>query len=311
MCEAIRFKIYRHKKRRRIYECGHNFQSRSIVTASHGMYRIRKIQSCVSISVTTWKRRDVQLIHWQDNGHRPSWLNLALNDISWTEMHRRRDGKINRVEKPQREKSRLVASNEIARQGRENANGAGPRHVSGMYVIPISLLSRERRTRKEKPQPHPSHKNARIRTRAEEGERSLRCHLRTRGNPFSARFAPDLRAARMTTTETRETRERRSRRGWKASASRAPELSMHSIMVMRPRASLENYVDVIPHPPFAPSSPSPLCRRPYPLWPSDLRRHGDESGPPYSPLGCFYLEFIKYNYLSRLAHRISSFTISP
>lgn len=84
---------------------------------------------------------------------------------------------------------------------------------------------------------------------------------------------------------------------------------MHSIMVMRPRASLENYVDAIPHPPFAPSSPSPLCRRPYPLWPSDLRRHGDESGSPYSPLGCFYLQFIKYNYLFRdvlYLRRISS-----
>lgn len=92
------------------------------------------------------------------------------------------------------------------------------------------------------------------------------------GNPFSARFAPDPRASRITTTETRE---RRSWRGWKASASRAPELSMHSIMVMRPSASLENYVDVIPHiSPFRAvititTVPSPLSS--LTLWPPATR----------------------------------------
>ncbi|CAL1674874.1 unnamed protein product [Lasius platythorax] len=79
---------------------------------------------------------------------------------------------------------------------RENANGAGPRHVSGMYVIPIPLLSRvEMRTRKESPEPHPSHKNARIRMGEGEGENDLCGVICGRGvTPFSARFAPDPRA---------------------------------------------------------------------------------------------------------------------
>lgn len=152
----------------------------------------------------------------------------------------------------------------------ENANGARPRHVSGMYLIPISRFS-PARWEHERRNPGLIHhtRTRELAREKEKGGRSLRCHLRTQGNPFSTRFAPDPRASRMTT----ETRERRSRRGWKASTSQAPELSMHSIMVMRPRASLENYVDVMPHPPFAPSSPSPTTVVPLilsdPLTPDD------------------------------------------
>lgn len=86
---------------------------------------------------------------------------------------------------------------------------------------------------------------------------------------------------------------------------------MHSIMVMRPRASLENYVDVMPHPPFAPSSPSPTTAVALilsdPLTSDDT---GTKAVVLFFPPG-FLSRIHKIQLsLSRLARRISSYHLS-
>lgn len=103
-----------------------------------------------------------------------------------------------------------------------------------------------------------------------------------------------------------------AKKGWsgsKPSSQPSPQLSMHPIMEMRPLAALENYVDVMRG---IPSSRFPLDDHRLSR-PSRLAQPPSTSAPPPALAAergllrgrsrrqfSAYLEFIKYNYPSRL-----------